>query len=380
MKIGIEGDEWTAEYYEATVVSAVDYYPFGSAMEERTMMASDYRFGFNGQEQDGEVMDGAVVFKYRVHDPRIGKFLSVDPLAPDYPWNSSYAFAENRVIDGIDLEGLEWFYYQAAGETAPTAHWHVDATEMDIITGYETVNGQRQAVVETIQAQDAIVVVNGDRNEQLATNNTLNGAGAIAADITVYGPGGEDDINTYTGYTMTSDAAAYTPIDEGSYIMKRRNGQGSGSIPKHYKILDPDNEDNPDHIRTMDGVANTNPGFTNQFEDNGEGYKDAIFLHRTNSSGTAGPGKVSTGCILVVPADMTQIDNTLSPLGNNSLNDPDNTTSIMFILSRAGAPNNPTFPVQVPEVLTNPYSPVIDTMTDFLYYPTILIPIENEDE
>jgi RHS repeat-associated protein len=77
-------------------------------MKERTFMASEYRFGFNGQEQDGELMDGAVSFKYRVHDPRIGKFLSVDPLAPEYPWNSSYAFAENRVIDGIDLEGLEW--------------------------------------------------------------------------------------------------------------------------------------------------------------------------------------------------------------------------------------------------------------------------------
>lgn len=25
-----------------------------------------------------------------------------------YPWNSSYAFSENRVIDGIDLEGLEF--------------------------------------------------------------------------------------------------------------------------------------------------------------------------------------------------------------------------------------------------------------------------------
>jgi RHS repeat-associated protein len=76
-------------------------------MKERTFMASEYRFGFNGQEQDGELMDGAVSFKYRVHDPRIGRFLSVDPLAPEYPWNSSYAFAENRVIDGIDLEGLE---------------------------------------------------------------------------------------------------------------------------------------------------------------------------------------------------------------------------------------------------------------------------------
>jgi RHS repeat-associated protein len=76
-------------------------------MKERTFMASEYRFGFNGQEQDGELMDGAVSFKYRVHDPRIGKFLSVDPLAPEYPWNSSYAFAENRVIEAIDLEGKE---------------------------------------------------------------------------------------------------------------------------------------------------------------------------------------------------------------------------------------------------------------------------------
>ena len=77
-------------------------------MKERTFAAQEYTYGFNGQEQDGELMDGAVVFKYRIHDPRIGKFLSVDPLAPEYPWNSSYAFAENRVIDGIDLEGAEY--------------------------------------------------------------------------------------------------------------------------------------------------------------------------------------------------------------------------------------------------------------------------------
>jgi hypothetical protein len=38
------------------------------------------------------------------------KFLSVDPLMSSFPWNSTYAFAENRVIDGIDLEGREWDY------------------------------------------------------------------------------------------------------------------------------------------------------------------------------------------------------------------------------------------------------------------------------
>jgi len=47
-------------------------------------------------------------FEFRIHDARLGRFLSVDPLEKEYPWNSPYAFAENRVIDGKDLEGKEW--------------------------------------------------------------------------------------------------------------------------------------------------------------------------------------------------------------------------------------------------------------------------------
>jgi hypothetical protein len=47
-------------------------------------------------------------FKYRLEDSRIGRFWSTDPLEEHFPWNSPYAFAENRVNDGIDLEGKEW--------------------------------------------------------------------------------------------------------------------------------------------------------------------------------------------------------------------------------------------------------------------------------
>jgi hypothetical protein len=43
----------------------------------------------------------------RIYDPRLGRFLSVDPLTKEYPWNSTYAFAENDVIRCIDLEGAE---------------------------------------------------------------------------------------------------------------------------------------------------------------------------------------------------------------------------------------------------------------------------------
>ncbi len=69
-----------------------------------------YRYGFQGQEMDDEIKGkgNSVNYKYRMHDPRVGRFFAVDPLAKDYPWNSVYAFSENRVIDGVELEGLEF--------------------------------------------------------------------------------------------------------------------------------------------------------------------------------------------------------------------------------------------------------------------------------
>lgn len=77
-----------------------------------------YRYGFNGVEKTTEVSGerNHYEFKFREYDPRIGKFWSIDPLAASYPWNSPYAFAENRVIDGKDLEGLEWSYYGDDGK------------------------------------------------------------------------------------------------------------------------------------------------------------------------------------------------------------------------------------------------------------------------
>ncbi|MBI2795026.1 MAG: DUF3238 domain-containing protein [Ignavibacteria bacterium] len=94
----------------AMVVSRTDYYPFGMPMTGRAYnTSSSYRYGFNGAEEDNEVKGegNSYSFKFRVYDPRMGRFLSVDPLSKNYPWNSPYAFAENDVIRAIDLEGLE---------------------------------------------------------------------------------------------------------------------------------------------------------------------------------------------------------------------------------------------------------------------------------
>ncbi len=43
----------------------------------------------------------------RIYDPRLGKFLSVDPLTYSYPWNSPYFYAEGDPINYPDLDGGE---------------------------------------------------------------------------------------------------------------------------------------------------------------------------------------------------------------------------------------------------------------------------------
>jgi RHS repeat-associated protein len=70
----------------------------------------EYRYGFNGKENDNEIKGEGNQQDYgmRIFDPRLGRFLSVDPLYQDYPELSVYQFASNRPIDGIDLDGAEF--------------------------------------------------------------------------------------------------------------------------------------------------------------------------------------------------------------------------------------------------------------------------------
>ncbi len=86
-------------------------YLFGMLMPGRhdEINGRTYAYGFQGQERDDEVKGAgnAINYKFRMHDPRLGRFFAVDPLAADFPWNSTYAFSENRVIDRVELEGAE---------------------------------------------------------------------------------------------------------------------------------------------------------------------------------------------------------------------------------------------------------------------------------
>src|SRR6201985_1895338 len=77
--------------------------------------AACYRYGFNGKENDDDVKGEGNQQDYgmRIYDPRLGRFLSVDPLTPKYPELTPYQFASNSPVSGIDQDGLE---YSPAGK------------------------------------------------------------------------------------------------------------------------------------------------------------------------------------------------------------------------------------------------------------------------
>ncbi|MBK8705991.1 MAG: RHS repeat-associated core domain-containing protein [Saprospiraceae bacterium] len=96
------------DYFQVDVLSANDYSPFGVVLDGRSFGTSG-RYGFNGKEEDDEVKEKSNHQDYgmRAYDVRLGRFFSVDPIAKEYPELSTYQFASNRPIDGIDLDGLE---------------------------------------------------------------------------------------------------------------------------------------------------------------------------------------------------------------------------------------------------------------------------------
>jgi RHS repeat-associated protein len=93
----------------AQVAQAQDYTAFGAAMEGRSFSMAAYRFGFNGKENDTDWGPQLIEdYGFRLYNPALGRFLTVDPLLRQYPSWSPYPFAMNRPIDGVDLDGLEW--------------------------------------------------------------------------------------------------------------------------------------------------------------------------------------------------------------------------------------------------------------------------------
>ncbi len=94
-----------ADIYISYILIQKDYLCFGAEMYERSFGDVEYRYTFNGKEMDKST--GWQDYGMRDYNPVYKRFDRVDPIASQYPELSTYQFASNSPIIGIDLDGLE---------------------------------------------------------------------------------------------------------------------------------------------------------------------------------------------------------------------------------------------------------------------------------
>ena len=177
----------TISYYEADVLTAVDYYPGGFSLPGRSFSINSYPFGYQGSQKDNEIYgDGnAYTTYFRELDVRLGRWFTIDPKSAATPWESPYvSMGDNPIVNNDpngDLFGTRWGSTSAQRKAARTEanktkskihHFlkkdiHVDYHagkkdyDIDIMTD---INGQ-QVVARSliIRPEDQYFLPNGDK-------------------------------------------------------------------------------------------------------------------------------------------------------------------------------------------------------------------------
>lgn len=182
-----------------------------------------YRFGFQGQERDDEVkgQGNSINYKYRMHDPRLGRFLSLDPLFKTYPHNSPYAFSENRVIDMIELEGAE------SSEPSYKNEAGMSTTAIDI-AGQGTINRDKAIQEMTSMGMMPSNALDGNNLSSLSSGaqaltfpitseiGRLSDKGStLGSNLKIYDPGPKGGVFRGNQYTK---ATSFTKINSGLKI------------------------------------------------------------------------------------------------------------------------------------------------------------------
>jgi len=125
------------------------------------VVGRDHKYGYNGKEENDELGLSWLDLGARNHDPSLGRFMNLDPIAEDYYFQSTYAFAANNPIYFIDIngEGVQTDYKMSQNGK---------------VTRVDENDGTENDPTDTLYATDS--------NDEIDTNNsiTINTKGFLA--------------------------------------------------------------------------------------------------------------------------------------------------------------------------------------------------------
>jgi len=148
---------------DGLLVNREEYYPYG---DTSFGAFAKKRYRYNGKEKDNE--SGLYNYGMRYYAPWMCRFVSVDPLAPKYPFYSPYQYAGNKPISYVDIDGLE---DNSGTPPAPTSSHQLAVGGTDIY-----------------QHPISTTVVN-ERVERAMAALPFDGAETLIAPVTIYHTG-----------------------------------------------------------------------------------------------------------------------------------------------------------------------------------------------
>ena len=93
--------------FKPDVLAFNDYNPFGSLILGRHGSTDSYRYGYQGNEKDDEIQGEGNTYtsEFRSYDPRLGRYMSMDPYTTAFASHSPYSHALNNPIILVDKDG-----------------------------------------------------------------------------------------------------------------------------------------------------------------------------------------------------------------------------------------------------------------------------------
>jgi RHS repeat-associated protein len=94
-------------HYTAEILSVQEQFAFGMNMPGRSFSVEEYRYGFNGKENQDELManNSSQDFGARMYDARVGRWWGMDYMKKYYPSRSPYEAMASNPIFYVDVDG-----------------------------------------------------------------------------------------------------------------------------------------------------------------------------------------------------------------------------------------------------------------------------------
>lgn len=226
-----------------TVEDYHNYYPFGMAMPGRNALNPElYRYGFNGMEKDDEIKGkgNSYDFGARVYDPRLGRWLSLDPLMAKYPNLSPFNLCNNNPIAFKDMDGKDF----------ELVIDHKTKTIIVVANLYVTKESTDRAItaVNSINLTESFSYEFMDEDGAKHAYNVKFEITPILSDDPINDAKKDNKGNSFVNYP--SDLVLPTIIDDkGTHDMKNNSMNdfeaGGVNIVRKYIFVPPDSEKDP---------------------------------------------------------------------------------------------------------------------------------------